>query len=117
MKIKERLLECKVKTGIKSDYKLAEVLGTSRQRISELMNGKCKPDAYIAVKIAEILKVHPLMLVAEFEADIAKDEKKRAFWVNFGQRIKTGAVAMLVSIFIAFWCPEPKALTLDTHNA
>ena len=109
MKIKERLLECKVKMGIKSDYRLAEVLGTSRQRISELMNGKCKPDAYIAVRIAELLKVHPLMLVAEFEADTAKDETKKAFWVNFGQRIKTGAVAMLVLISTAFWSPEPKA--------
>jgi len=109
VKIKERLLECKVKMGIKSDYRLAEVLGTSRQRISELMNGKCKPDAYIAVRIAELLKVHPLMLVAEFEADTAKDETKKAFWVNFGQRIKTGAVAMLVLISTAFWSPEPKA--------
>lgn len=118
MKIRERLLECKIKAGIKSDYKLAEVLGTSRQRISEVMNGKCKPDAYIAVKMADILKIHPLMLLAEFEAETAKDETRRNFWVNFAQRIKTGAVAMLVLISIAFWSPEPKAkgLLLDTHN-
>lgn len=118
MKIKERLLECKIKTGIKSDYKLAEALGTSRQVVSALMNEKQKPDAYIAVKIADILKLHPLQLIAEFEAETAKDETKEAFWLNFAQRIKTGAIGMLALISTAFWLPEQKATAamLDTHN-
>lgn len=109
MKIKERLLECKVKAKITSDYKLAEVLGTRRQVISELMNGKRKPDAYIAVRIGELLKIHPLMLQAEFETEQAKTEERKAFWENFAQRIKTGAVGMLVLTCTAFWSPEPKA--------
>ena len=119
MKIKERLLECKVKAKISSDYKLAEVLGTSRQIISALMNGKQKPDAYIAVRIGERLKIHPMILWAEFEAESAKTTERKAFWENFAQRIKTGAVAMGVLIFTAFWCPDAEAagLTLDAHNA
>jgi len=118
MKIRERLLECKVKAKISSDYKLAEVLGTRRQVISELMNGKRKPDAYIAVRIGEILKIHPMMLWAEFEAESAKTVERKTFWENFGQRIKTGAVAMGVLIFTAFWSPESGAndLVLNTHN-
>lgn len=109
MKIKERLLECKVKTGIKSDYKLAEVLGTSRQIISALMQGKQKPDAYIAVRIGEVLNVHPLMLLAEFEAEHAKTAEREAFWKNFAARIKTGAAGMLVLISTVFWSPGLKA--------
>jgi len=119
MKIKERLLECKVKAKISSDYKLAKILGTSPQAICELMHGKRKPDAYIAIRISEVLKVHPLMLLAEFEAESAKTVDRKTFWLNFGQRIKTGAVAMGVLIFTAFWSPESGAndLVLNTHNA
>lgn len=119
MKIRERLLECKVKLGIKSDYGLAKALKSDRRRISEYMVGTRKPDAYIAVKMAEVLKLHPLLLLAEFEAETEKNEEKRNFWLNFGQRIKTGAVAMLVLISTAFWLPEQKATAamLDTHNA
>lgn len=118
MKIKERLLECKIKRSIKSDYKLAEELGVKRQIVSELMKGTRKADAYFAVRIGEILGVHPLMLLAEFEKENAKTEERAAFWENFGQRIKSGAMAMLVLICTAFWSPGPRAgdLALDTHN-
>jgi len=119
MKIKERLLECKIKTGLKSDYALAGHLGIPRQAISELMQGKRHPDAFIAVKIADVLGIHPMMLLAEFEAEKAKTKDRQGFWLNFERRIKNGAVAMLVLISTAFWLPERKAeaSALDTHNA
>lgn len=114
MKIKERLLECKVKLGIKSDYGLAKALKSDRRRISEYMAGTRKPDAYIAVKMAEILKVHPLLLLAEFESETEKNEEKRNFWINFAQRIKSGAAGMWASIFTAIWFIEPSVrATLD----
>lgn len=118
MKSTERLLQCKIKLGIKTDYKLAQALGINRARVHNYMAGKATPDVYAAIKMAEILKVHPLMLVAEFEEEAAKDEKKKAFWSNFAQRIKTGALGMLVLTFTAFWSPgaEAAGLTLDTHN-
>ena len=109
MKIKERLMECKIKTGIKSDYGLAKALGCSRQRISGLMKGWVKPEAYEAIKIGELLQIHPLILLAEFEAENAKKPERVAFWENFGRRIKTGAVGMLVLTSTAFWSPEAKA--------
>jgi plasmid maintenance system antidote protein VapI len=118
MKIRERLLECKVKSGIKSDYALAKALGVPRQQMSELLKGRKKPDAYICVKIGDMLGVHPLILLAELEADNAKTTERRAFWENFGRRIKTGALGMLALISTAFWLPEQKASAglLDTHN-
>lgn len=109
MKVKERLLECKIKLGIKSDYGLAKALKINRGTLSGYMTGKRAPDAFAAVKMAEVLKLHPLQLIAEFEAETEKNEEKRNFWLNFAQRIKTGAVAMLVLISTAFWLPEAKA--------
>lgn len=109
MKIKERLLECKIKLSIKSDYALAEALRVNRARVHEYMKDEGKPDAYTAVKIGEILNIHPLILLAEFEAESAKTEERRGFWINFGRRIRTGALAMLVLISTAFWLPGQKA--------
>ncbi len=118
MKIKERLLESKIKLGIKSDYALAKKLEISTQRLSNILKGTVRPEAYEAVKIGEILKIHPLMLLAEFEAEKAKTVERRAFWENFAQRIKTGAVGMLALISTAFWLPEAKAADLagTAHN-
>ena len=118
MKIKERLLECKIKLKISSDYALAKKIGCSRQRLSNILKGTVKPEAYEAIKIGEILRVHPLMLLAEFEAENAKTEARKSFWINFGQRIKTGAIAIMALISTAFWSPEPKTgdLVGNTHN-
>lgn len=107
MKIRERLLECKIKLGIKSDYALAKALQTDRRRISEYMAAKRIPDAYTAVKVAEILKVHPMLLIAEFEAENAKTEERKNWWLNFLQRMKAGALGMVVLISTTFWLPEP----------
>lgn len=119
MKIRERLLECKIKTGIKSDYALADKIGINRARIHDYMQGNGKPDAYAAVRIGEILGIHPLLLQAEFEAESAKTPERKAFWENFAQRIKSGVLPMLALICIALWPRESEAgtLMLDTHNA
>lgn len=118
MKIKERLLECKIKLSIKSDYALADALGINRARVHEYMKGEGKPDAYLAVKMADVLGLHPMMLLAEFEAESAKDETRRGFWLNFGRRIKSGAIGILALISIVLYPPESRATTLmlDTHN-
>lgn len=114
MTIRERLKDCKIKEGIQSDYGLAKRLGINPARICDYMAGRRTPDAYTAIKMAEILKVHPLLLLAEFEAETAKDETRRNFWINFAQRIKSGAVGMWASIFTATWLIEPSSLaTLD----
>jgi transcriptional regulator with XRE-family HTH domain len=114
----ERLLQCKVKLGIKSDYALAKALGINRGSMTGYMTGKRQPDVYMAIKMAEILKVHPLMLIAEFEIETAKTVERQAFWANFAQRIKSGLVGIVVLICSAFWWPEQSAAAAvpDSHN-
>lgn len=109
MKAKERLLECKIKLKISSDYGLAKALGINRARVHDYMTAKRTPDAYTAIKMAEILGLHPLLLLAEFEAETEKNEERRNFWLNFGQRIKSGALGMLALISTAFWLPGQRA--------
>lgn len=118
MKAEKRLLECKIKLGIKSDYALAKALGINRGMISHYMAGTRTPDAYAAVKMAEILGLHPMMLLAEFESETEHNEEKRKFWENFGRRIKSGALGIVALTSTAFWLPERRAEArgLDTHN-
>lgn len=119
MKIKERLLECKVKLGLDTDYKLAKALKINRARIHDYMTGKRHPDAYTAVQIGETLGIHPMQLLAEFEEEAAKTDERRAFWANFTRRIKSGIVGMLALSFTGICWPEhaqAARLGLDTHN-
>ena len=90
-KAKELLLECKIKLGIESDYKLAQALEVHRTRISEYMNEKRTPDAYAAVRIAQILGRDPAEIIATIEADSEKNPKRREFWRDFLQRATQAA--------------------------
>lgn len=90
-KAKELLLECKVKLGVKSDYALAKALDLNRGRVSEYMAEKEKPNAYACVRMALILKRDPIEIIAEIEAETAKNEGQKTFWRDFLQHAKQAA--------------------------
>lgn len=90
-KAKELLLECKIKLGVQTDYKLAQALEIHNGRISAYMREKEIPDAYACVRMALILNKDPAEIIAEIEADTEKNEKRREFWKNFLQRAKQAA--------------------------
>ena len=90
-KAKELLLECKIKLGIESDYKLAQALEIHRGIVSDYMNEKRTPDAYAAVRMAGILGRDPAEIIATIEADSEKNPKRREFWRDFLQRAKRAA--------------------------
>ncbi len=101
-KAKELLLECKIKLGIKTDYKLAQALDMHRARISSYMSEKETPDAYACVRMALILGRDPAEIIAIVEADTEKNVKRRAFWADFAQRAKLAAkLGTLAVLFIA----------------
>jgi hypothetical protein len=90
-KAKELLLECKVKLGIQSDYKLAQALELHTARISAYMNGEETPDAYPCDRKALVLEKDPPDLIAELKAEPEKNEKRREFWRNCLARAKQAA--------------------------
>jgi len=99
---KELLLECKIKLGIKSDYKLAQALEIHTARVSSYMSGKEQPDTYTAVRMALILKRDPTEIIAMIESEKEKNEKKKAFWVDFLAHVRQAAkLYMLALVFIA----------------
>jgi len=100
-KAKELLLECKVKLGIKTDYKLAQALKIDRGIVSGYMSGKRVPDAYACVQMALILKRDPAEIIAIVESESEKNEKRKAFWVDFLQHVRQASRhGMLVLVCI-----------------
>jgi predicted transcriptional regulator len=101
-KAKELLLECKIKLGVKSDYKLAQALEINPARVSAYMSEKETPDTYTAVRVALILKRDPTELIAIIQAEKEKNPKRQAFWLDFLQHVRqTAKLYMLALIFTA----------------
>jgi transcriptional regulator with XRE-family HTH domain len=100
-KAKELLLECKVKLGVKTDYKLAQALEINRARISTYMSGKETPDAYACIRISLILQRNPAEIIAMIQAESEKNVQRKAFWEDFLGRVKQAAkLGTLSLIFI-----------------
>ena len=100
-KAKELLLECKIKLGVKTDYKLAQALQLHSGLVSDYMKEKRTPDAFACVKMALVLQRDPAEIIAIVESESEKNEKRKAFWLDFLQRVRQASRAgMLGLIFI-----------------
>ncbi len=82
MNTKEYLHAVKVKTGITSDYALAARLGVTRSAVSKMQQGGVSFGDDVALTIAEILEVEPLVVIAEANAERAKTPEMRARWMG-----------------------------------
>lgn len=97
MKTGEYILMAKKASGIESDYALAKKLGITRQAISNYVNKKSVMDDYTAAKVAELLGINALEVIAAANAEREKDAGRVAFW----HRLATsGKAASLASVLI-----------------
>jgi DNA-binding XRE family transcriptional regulator len=79
---REMLDEIKVRYRLGSDYALAKKVGVRKQTIAKWYLGQI-PDAYGAARIAELLEIEPMKVIAHFEQLRTKDETKTEFWNKF----------------------------------
>lgn len=82
-RIKELLDQIKTQQGITSNYALAKLLEINESRIGEYYKGIVKPDDYAITRVALILQMEPMNVLAEIRAETEKNPQKRRFWVNF----------------------------------
>lgn len=66
--------------GLPSDYAVAKALGTTAQVVSHYRAGRRAFDPYMAVKVAELVGVDPMRVIASVEAERARNDEQRAFW-------------------------------------
>ena len=101
-KAKELLQECMIKHGLKTQYQLAKAMEMNRAVLNDFYREKRVPDEYACVRIAMLLQRDPAEIIAIVQADTEKNEKRKAFWADFLQRVQSsGRLFTLALIFTA----------------
>lgn len=85
--------KAKVIHSLKSDYKLALVMGVSQTSLIHYRQGKSLPDERVISKICELTGDDPAIVLAEIETQRAKTEEARALWASIARRLTLGAAA------------------------
>ena len=84
----EYLDAVKAKAGITSDYQLAQLLESSTPVISQYRTRKRTMDDYTAARVAELLGIEELEIIAQANAEREKDAKKRAYWEEKAKAVR-----------------------------
>lgn len=85
----EYLAACKARLGIESDYALAKALGVTQQAVSSYRAGNSKINDDVALRVAEILQLHPLQVIAAANAERAKTDEQKARWMGVMEKFST----------------------------
>ncbi|POA98061.1 hypothetical protein C2134_13645 [Chromobacterium sinusclupearum] len=100
----EYLREAKEALGCESDYQLAKALKTSTVNISNYMNGISKMDDYHCIKVAQVLGIDPMEIIAAAQEEREKSEEKKEFWRDFRKargNILGAAIALALGLTTA----------------
>lgn len=80
MNTQEYLERTKTALGLPSDYALAAHFGLTRSYISSMKNGRKQLSDELAHKIAEILKIHPGLVLIDMQREKAKTPEDKNIW-------------------------------------
>lgn len=78
----EYLQAVKKKLGIESDYALAMRLGITRSAVSHFQRGKGIFGDDVALAVAQILDLNPLVVIAQANAERAATPEMRDRWMG-----------------------------------
>lgn len=84
MKSYEYIEEVRRIKGLDTDYKAAKMLGWGQNKITQYKNGQTM-DNEAARQIAEILDIPVLAIIADMEAQRAKDDATRNKWIQLAK--------------------------------
>jgi hypothetical protein len=76
----EYLDAVKLKQGLTSDYQLAKLLDLDTSNMTMYRKHRRVMDDYIAARVADLLKISKLELIAQANAEREKDAEKKAYW-------------------------------------
>lgn len=92
----EYLQAVKTRLEITSDYALAARLGITRSAVSKLQQGGVSFSDDVALTIAEILNLNPLVVIASANAERAKTPEQRARWSGVMEKFSLSFNALLL---------------------
>jgi len=90
--------EAKAKMSIESDYAMAKWLGVGRAAVSNWRVGRNVIDDYAAAKIAEVLELNPMEIIAAANIEREKDEERKRFWQKYWERLGGIAAGFILAV-------------------
>lgn len=111
---KQLLDVAKQQQGLTSDYKLAQRLGITSARISDLRAGRKPADEAEIFMLADMANIDPHIAAAAVKKEKEKNPAKRAYWEKISMQFALGM--MLVSVcFIGDISEAVAAPAADTN--
>lgn len=95
----------KARHSLVSDYKLAKKLEITPQSIIQYRNHRNVLSDSMAIRVAGLLEMDPVLVVTAVHAERAKRPEERALWADIVQRLG-GVAAVLVLVFGLAGMPE-----------
>jgi len=102
MKAAEYLDAAKQRLCLSSDYKLSKILEVTPGHIAEYRSEKRGIPLDQAFRLAITLEIDPALVVADLEAQRAKNPARAAFWRSFLLRARVLAVLLCTLASISF---------------
>lgn len=94
-KTREYLAALKKQYNIQSDYALAKLLAVPRGNISNYQLGKSNFEDDMCIKVAGLLRLDPVKVIADVHADRAKKDSERQFWRQLAKRVPNLAAGFM----------------------
>ncbi len=114
----------KNRQGLKSDYKLAQVLEVTYQTMMNYRHGRSRPDDKVLTKLAELGEIDQAeldVLAVQLQAERCQNEDSKRIWMRIAQRLQAGGahagfmVALALSALLGA-APRAEASTLPDES-
>lgn len=91
--------QAKERLHLPSDYALSKKLGVTTSAISNYRSGRSRIDDDVALKVAQILGLNPLEVIAAANVERAKTDEMRDMWRGLMEKFSTGFNAFISAGF------------------
>lgn len=89
MKTTEYLDAVMQRQGLKTDYAVAKALKVRPSTVYGYREGRSLPDDEVAARIAELLEMHPGLVVLDMHRERAKTPAERSIWEEIFKGFRT----------------------------
>ncbi|MDR5883579.1 hypothetical protein [Caballeronia sp. LZ032] len=110
--------EVKAHLDLPSDYAVAKALHVTRAAVSSYRVGRTSFDNLTALRVAEILNIQAIEVIAAANIERAKDSETRSLWENaWGKAAGAIALSSIVSVIgLSLLAPTPSQASTRGDN-
>lgn len=94
----ELLTALKAANGGASDYRIAQILGVSKQNVSAWKNGKATMSDPVAIHAAELLGLDPVTVLLDLHIEREREDATSRVWEAMRDRLQTAAMPAVVGL-------------------